>query len=136
MEPLPVGTRVRVIANTNSHNYRVGGMYVIKHVDPNDSTYRLADESGRPCGNWIRWSDVRGGMSDWSKIAASLPDDLVAFLSAFDGIADIRLREAVVDTVLESLPNLNERILAVAMTGEGKALLAANRPIPLAPPQA
>jgi len=55
----------------------------------------------------------------------------VAFLSAFDAIANIRLHTSVVDEVLERVPNLHERIVAVAMSSEGKSQLSSNHPLPI-----
>jgi|APCry1669189241_1035207.scaffolds.fasta_scaffold27202_2 hypothetical protein len=131
MEPAPVGTPIIVTSNKNSHSYRVGGRYVVSYVDPSDATFRAADENGKSL-NWLRWEDARhAGVSDWSRIAASLPEELVAFLSAFDAIANIRLNTSVVDGVLERVPNLHERIVAVAMSSEGKSHLSSNHPLPI-----
>ncbi|MFM7076474.1 MAG: hypothetical protein ACKO3G_10465 [Planctomycetaceae bacterium] len=129
MNTLPVGTPIIVVGNENRHSYTVGQTYVVSYVDPSDRTLRAKDKDGHE-GNWLRWSDVRPAVvSDWSRIAASLPEELVAFLSAFDGIADIRLNEKTVDAMLKSLPDLQERIVAAAMSPEGKAALTANRPV-------
>lgn len=128
-----VGAQIIVVGNENRHSYTIGQTYVVSYVDPSDRTLRAKDKNGCE-GNWLQWDDVRPvGSSDWSRIAASLPDELVAFLSAFDGIADIRLNGKTVDAVLRSLPDLQERIVAAAMSPEGKAALAANRPVAPAP---
>ncbi len=135
MNAIPVGTPIIIVGNENRHSYTIGHTYVVTHVDPNDRTLRAKDRNGRE-GNWLRWSDVRrAGASDWSRIAASLPEQLVDFLSAFDGIGDIRLNGKTVDTVLQGLPALQERIVAAATSAEGRAATAANRPTPPAHPQ-
>lgn len=133
MNALTVGSQIIVVGNENRHSYTIGQTYVVSYVDPSDRTLRAKDKDGRE-GNWLQWDDVRpAGVSDWSRIAASLPEELVAFLSAFDGIADIRLDDKTVDAVLRTLPDLQERIVAAAMSPEGKAALATNRPVAPAP---
>lgn len=130
-----VGAPIIVIGNENRHSYTIGQTYVVSYVDTSDRTLRARDKDGRE-GNWLQWSDVRPAISsDWNRIAASLPDELVAFLSAFDGIGDIRLNEKTGDAMLRSLPDLQERIVAAAMSTEGKAALAANRPVAPSLPQ-
>jgi hypothetical protein len=127
MKPAPVGTRVRVISNNNNHNYVVGRVYRIQH-DDHDGTFKAADPLGK-VGNWLRWEECEpAGPSAWERIAADLPADLVAFLSCFDGIADIQLREDIVDAMLEGLPDLHERVVALAHTPAGESMIAANKP--------
>lgn len=128
MNPAPVGTRVRVISNLNNHNYVIGRVYRIVH-DDHDGTFKASDLSGNKTGNWLRWEECEpAGPSAWDRIASDLPADLVAFLSCFDGIADIQLREDVVDAILEELPDLHERVVTLARTPAGGSMVAANRP--------
>jgi hypothetical protein len=130
MHPAPVGTRITIVRNTNGHSYTVGRTYTVTYVDDSDGTLRAADESGRT-GNWLRWSECRpASASDWTKIAAGLPEPLVCFLSCFDGIDDIRLNAHTVDAMLSAMPDLHERIVIAASTPQGNALIAANRPAP------
>jgi hypothetical protein len=132
MHPAPVGTRIRVISNTGNHSYAVGQVYKVTFVD-NDGTFKAADATGR-VGNWLRWECCEpAGASIWERIAADLPDDLVAFLSCFDGIADIELGEPVVDAVLGNVPDVHERLVTLARSPVGKAFLAANAPQPTKP---
>ena len=127
MKPVPAGTRIRVLRNQNNHTYTVGGVYTVTHVD-DDGTFKAADENGR-IGNWLRWSECEpASMSIWSKIATDMPDPLVRFLSCFDGIGEISLKEKVIDAVLAKLPDLHERIVMVASTPIGDTATAANRP--------
>jgi len=117
MKPLPRGARIRVVRNDTNHRYTIGDVYTVTYID-DDGTFRAADSKGR-IGNWLRWSEcepIDAGL--WSKIAADLPEPLVRFLSCFDGIEQISLKEKVVDAVLAKLPDLHDRIVALA-TAEG-----------------
>lgn len=130
MHPVPVGTLIRVISNDNNHSYRIGGTYTVSHVAC-DGTFRANDPSGRT-GNWLSWDDCEpAGGSTWAQIASEMPEPLVRFLSCFDGIGDITLRESVIDAVLRRLPDLHERILAESATASGEVAIMANRPMPL-----
>ena len=129
MQPAPLGTRIRVVRNENNHTYRIGGIYTVCQVD-DDGTFRASEPGGRT-GNWLRWNECEpAGGGTWSQIAADLPEPLVRFLSCFDGIGEIVLKEPVVDAVLFELPDLHERILAVAATPAVEAVIAGNRPMP------
>lgn len=127
MNPAPAGTRVRIISNRNHHSYTIGRVYTVAYVD-DDGTFRAADDAGK-VGNWLRWSECEpANPSTWSRIAADLPEDLAKFLSCFDGIGDISLKESVVDVVLKTVPDLHERLVALVGTPAGETLVAANRP--------
>ena len=132
MQPASVGSRVRVVSNEYDHSYTVGRVYTVTTVD-SDGTFRAADCTGR-VGNWLRWSECTS-MADslWTKLAAELPDTLVRFLSCFDGINDLTLKETVIDAVLAKLPDLHERVVAAAGTAVGEDAIAANRPPKLSP---
>lgn len=69
-----------------------------------------------------------GRPSIWSRVAADLPEPLVRFLSCFDGIGDITLKEKVIDAVLAKLADLPERIVAAAATPLGANATVANQP--------
>ena len=130
MRPAPVGTRIRVIKNDHNHNYDIGRVYKISQ-DDNDGTFKAVDANGK-VGNWLRWEECElAGPDTWARIAADLPEELVRFLSCFDGIADISLSEKVVDAVLGELPDLHERVVEVVRTPVGEPLVANNRPGPL-----
>lgn len=131
MDPVPVGTVIRVKANTNQHAYDIGGTYTVAHVDQSDDTFRASDSSGET-RNWLRWCDCESaGPSVWDHLAADLPEDLVMFLSAFDGISSIQLREPVIDAILATLPDLHERIIRVTRSPEGAAMVQRNQPRPI-----
>lgn len=119
MNPVPVGTRVRVARKTSSHNYTVGKTFVVSFIDDSDGTLRLTDSQGQP-GNWIKWDDCEPATeSIWSILKRDLPQEIVLFLSAFEGVEWLTLREDVVDEILQGLPDLDERIVAFARTEEG-----------------
>lgn len=127
MQPVPVGTRIRVLRNQGNHSYTVGSIYTVNHID-DDGTFKAADENGR-VGNWLRWAECGpASTTTWIRIAADLPEPLVRFLACFDGIGEITLRENVVDAVLARLPDLHERIAAAAGTPAGALAIDSNRP--------
>jgi hypothetical protein len=127
MEPVPVGSRIRVLTNDFNHSYRIGGIYTVTQVD-GDGTFKAADSNGR-VGNWLRWSECGpGGATAWEKVAADLPESLVRFLSCFDGIGQISVKEAVIDAVLARLPDLHDRIVTTAASPAGEAAIAGNAP--------
>lgn len=127
MKPAPIGTLVRVVRNTHQHTYTIGRVYKVAHVD-DDGTFRAADQAG-VIGNWLRWHECEpAGTTTWSRVAADLPAELVRFLSCFDGIAEISLKESVIDRILAGVPDLHERVAAFAATPTGEAVVAVNRP--------
>lgn len=129
MRPVPVGTRIRVVRCINGHSYRIGGIYTVVE-DDHDGTFKAADAKGR-IGSWLRWDECEpAGPAVWDRIAADLPDDLVTFLSCFDGINEVELKETVVDAVLRSVPDLPERVIAIARSKQCEHFVAANRPQP------
>jgi hypothetical protein len=108
------GNKVRIVACSNDHNYTVGGIYTVVHVDESDSTLKARDANG-VVGNWIRWSDTAPcGTVGWDFIKKVLPPDTIEFLSAFDSIEHLELSGEVKDAILLTLPDLHERILAEA----------------------
>ena len=127
MNPVIEGTRIRVRANSNNHHYTIGAVYTVTH-DDRDGTFKAADAAGQ-VGDWLLWEDCEpAGPSAWDRIAADVPDDLVRFLSCFDGIQGLTLKESVADAMLADVPDLHERIVALANAPESEAMIAGNRP--------
>ena len=127
MQPSPAGSRVRIVKNCNDHSYTIGRTYKVHYVD-DDGTFRAIGSDGK-VGDWLRWGDCGpAGQAPWDRIAAELPDDLVAFLSCFDGIASLQLKESVIDEILAGLPDVHERILAFAKSDAGRGVIACNAP--------
>jgi hypothetical protein len=132
MKPAPVGTRIRVLRNQFRHSYEIGRVYTVVQ-DDHDGTFKAADDAGK-VGNWLRWEECEpAGPSLWQQIAADLPEDLVAFLSCFDGIRSLSLKEGVIDAVLAGIPDVHERAAVFARTPAGRALIADNLPTPVEP---
>lgn len=111
MKKVPVGRKIRITGNSNEHNYTIGGIYTVTHIDDSDGTLKAEDANG-VTGNWIRWKDVTpAGTVGWDFIKKVLPADVIEFLGAFDGIEQLELTGDVKDAILLSLPDLHERIL-------------------------
>jgi hypothetical protein len=111
MKKVPVGRKIRIVGNSNEHNYTIGGVYTVTHIDDSDGTLKADDING-VTGNWIRWKDVApAGTVGWDFIKKVLPVDVIEFLGAFDCIDQLELSGDVKDAILLSLPDLHERIL-------------------------
>jgi len=114
MKKIPVGRKIRIIGNSNDHNYTIGGVYTITHIDDSDGTLKADDANGNT-GNWMRWKDaVPVGTVGWDFIKKVLPADVIEFLGAFNSIENLELSDEVKDAILLSLPDLHERILKKA----------------------
>jgi hypothetical protein len=132
MQPASVGTRIRVKRKSVPHSYTVGETYTVMIID-DDNTFKAAGRDGQTL-DWIPWEDCEpASPSLWDLLAPDLPDDLVRFLSCFDGIEAITLKPEIVDAILGKLPDLHERVAALAGTPEGEALIMGNHPRPLDP---
>lgn len=119
MKKLKTGSKIRVVSNSNDHNYTVGAVYTVSTIDSNDNTLKATDASGTT-GNWIRMSDVTMiGNVGWEFIKKVLPSDVTQFLGAFDGIDQVELTGEVKDAILLSLPDLHDRILKEALKPKG-----------------
>lgn len=112
-EPV-VGECVVVTQNTGDHGSRVGDRLIVCHVDENDDTIR-----GIPAGlstvtdYWIPWSAIEPVTFGWEYAREHLPADVVALLSACDGIETLSLNRYVKDAIFASLPDWRERVLEV-----------------------
>jgi hypothetical protein len=114
MKKVPVGRKIRIVGNSNEHNYTVGGIYTVTHIDDSDGTLKAEDSNG-VTGNWMRWKDAMpAGTVGWEFIKKVLPPDVIEFLGAFDGVDQLELSGDVKDAILLSLPDLHERILKEA----------------------
>jgi hypothetical protein len=130
MKPVPVGTRIRIISRSVPDSYDIGKTYTVTVVD-DDNTFKAADDDGQT-RDWIPWEDREpASPSLWDLLAPDFPDDLVLFLSCFDGIQEIALKREVVDAILRRVPDLHERVAALAATPEGAASIVNNQPRPL-----
>lgn len=111
---VPVGRKVRIVGNSNEHNYSVGSVYTVSHIDDSDGTLKADNDAGIT-GNWIRWCDVAPmeGVG-WEFVQKVLPTEVVQFMASFDGVEHLELSTEVKDAILLSLPDLHERILKEA----------------------
>ncbi|MCC6624950.1 MAG: hypothetical protein IT385_27130 [Deltaproteobacteria bacterium] len=111
--PFGVGSRVRVVANSNDHSYRIGGTYVIDHVDPDNGAMRARDPSTGAVGNWLRASDlVKASELGWEWLSARIPERDRALLEAFDGLYGLDLKDDVKSEVIAQVDDLRAAILA------------------------
>lgn len=110
MLPAPIGSRIRVIANSNGHDYEIGEVYTVSQVD-DDGTFQAKDDDGDTHG-WLRWEDCAPVTSiGWAFCQRVLPPDIVRFLAAFDGVEHLALKDEIKDRILLCLPDLHQRIL-------------------------
>ena len=137
MAGFKIGQRIRVCSShVMGPPYDPKDVYVVSSIDPNDSTLKAKDESGRERG-WVRWCDcsIEAPPTLWSLIAADLPEDVMLFLACFDGIGGIELKERVMDAILAKVPDLPARLVAYARTESGAAIIATNMPPKATQPQ-
>jgi len=112
MNPVPIGTRIRPVKNSNSHNYEVGRIYTVSHIA--GRAFQAIDAAGQ-VGNWLAWDDCEpvAGFG-WAYCQEILPPEVTDFLSAFQGIEAISLKPVVKDTILSPRPDLHHAILAAS----------------------
>lgn len=116
------GVSVRVIANTNDHNYRVGDTYVIAHLDRSDGVFRARDPQDGTLGNFLRPEDVqRVSMLGWDWLKRQIPRADVVLLEAFDGLAQLEMKEDVKVAIVSRLEDLREQIVRVASAESARA---------------
>ena len=119
METAPQGALLRVVANSGNHNYEIGSVVTVETID-SDGTFKGRKPSGE-LGNWLRFRDcVAAGPTLWSLLSRDMPGDVRAFLSCFEGVERLEVREDIAETILLSLPDLNERLIALAHAREAR----------------
>jgi len=109
MTPVSIGTRIQVLANSNSHHYRIGSIHRVLQVD-SDGSFRAIDDQGIE-GDYLKWRDCQAVGLGWDWIRGHLDAHSLELLSAFDGLQNLRLRESVESKVITSSPTLAETIL-------------------------
>ena len=107
--PLPIGTYVQITGNDSFHNYTTGGIYRVKHVDP-DGTFIGTDAHGVD-GDFIRWDDCKPLGLDWDWLRQQIDDRSLDLLTAFDGLHTLRIKEQCANHVILATPNLANAIL-------------------------
>lgn len=107
-----VGSRARIIGNSNGHDYRIGSTVEIRVFDANDRTYQARESGRRRDGNWLLECDLAGATElDWAWLQTALPEEDVLLLRAFDGVEGLRLSPRVRDTLVSRIPGLKSAIL-------------------------
>lgn len=94
---------------THSHSgYTQGVVYEIVNVDENDDTVTLRLPGESEDGFWIKWSALlpRSTVS-YETLKESLSSEVRAFLSAFEGLKGLRLREDCQAEIINEIPDLN-----------------------------
>ena len=119
MNPLPVGTRIRVTGNSNSHSYRIGSIHRVHSID-DDGTFRAVDENGH-VGKFIKWKDCEHAGIGWEWLRTQLDARSLDLLSAFDGIGQLSLKPDIEIQLALSIPHLDEAILGILPSMEEEA---------------
>jgi hypothetical protein len=66
-EEVKIGKRIKVLKNTNMHNYTVGGIYTIKDIDLSRGTCRATQENGF-LGNNLAFEDFKMYSIDYASL--------------------------------------------------------------------
>lgn len=124
MNPAPIGTRIRITGNSNSHHYRPGGVYRVHDVD-DDGTFKAIDENGL-VGDYLKWRDCELVGIGWEWLRTQLDARSLDLLAAFDGVEHLTLRPEIEAMLVSSIPRLDQAIVGV-LPGieESTSLLAA-----------
>jgi hypothetical protein len=119
MNPLPLGSRIRVTGNTSSHSYRIGSIHRVHSID-DDGTFQAVDENGH-VGKYIKWKDCEHAGIGWEWLRTQLDARSLDLLSAFDGIGQLSLKPDIEIQLALSIPQLDEAILGIIPTMEEEA---------------
>jgi len=107
-----VGQCFIVARNSGRHNVPVGSRLVVSRVDTNDSTVRgFVDGSATAADGWFSWSELEPVRFGVDYVKRHLPSHMTMLLAACDGIEGLALNPAIKLGVLETLPDLEDRIL-------------------------
>ena len=111
MIPSPIGTRIRIIANSNSHHYRLGSIYQVHKVD-DDGTFKAVDSQG-VAGDYLRWRDCEPAGIGWEWLRTQLDPRSLDLLSAFEGVEHLQLLPEIEAKLVGGIEDLGANILAV-----------------------
>ena len=102
-----IGDAVRVIGNSNHHNYRLGAVYHVVKRSEQRTTVTARDPKTGQQGNNLAITDVRPADAiDWFWLKERLPPEDVELLSAFDGLIGLTLKEEARNHLLERMDDL------------------------------
>ena len=114
-EWLKVGLRVRVVANSNQHDYHVGQEYVVTQLEPARSAFRARHPETGVAGNWLVCADiVKLAELGWSWLRSMLAPEDVTLLEAFEGLDELELKDEVKAELIKRVADLKGAILAAA----------------------
>ncbi len=121
------GECVVITGGTNQdHPLEPGTLLIVDDVDSSDATFR-----GIPRGqqtvldHWISWSNVEPIEFGWGYARRHLPAEVVALLSACEGIEFLRLNRQVKEAVVDSLPDWKQRVLLALARRDEEPLCSA-----------
>lgn len=103
------GTRIRVISSKEHHQYQIGGIYRVCHVD-DDGTFRAAREDGW-VGDFLKAEDCEIFGIGWDWLRQQLDARSLELLSAFEGVEGLTLRPDVEMALVASIPDLEKAML-------------------------
>lgn len=107
------GMKVKVIANSNGHDYILGATYSICGIFIADETCRLSNAIRRGI-RWCPFSDLAAANQiGWDWLRDNLPSEAIDILGAFDGLDGLILKEEIANALVSGLPDLRQRILDV-----------------------
>jgi hypothetical protein len=126
-EPRP-GECVVITGGTDQdHPLPPGTLLIVDEVDSSDSTLR-----GIPRGqkaildHWISWSNVDPVAFGWRYARRHLPAEVIALLSACDGVEFLQLNRQVKEAIVDSLPDWKQRVLAAIAKGNEEPVCSSN----------
>ena len=111
------GARVRIVANSNQHDYEVGSEAVVAQVDTTKGAFRARRLDGSELGNWLVLADVeRVAPLGWEWLRRHLPAEDVVLLEAFDGLEMLELTEEVKTELISQVVDLKGAILSAVQS--------------------
>ena len=116
MTRLPVGTRIRIVANNSHHDYQIGAIYRV-HKDGDFGCFSAIDDHGN-VGRLAQWKDCERAGIGWEWLRTQLDARSVTLLSAFVGVEHLTLKPEIENQLVLSLANLDEAILRILSTFE------------------
>lgn len=107
------GMKVKVVANSNGHDYILGATYSIYKIFIAEGTCCLANAMRRG-SYWCPFSDLAdANQIGWDWLRDNLPSEARDILGAFDGLECLMLKEEIANTLVSRIPDLRQRILDV-----------------------
>jgi len=136
MNPVPVGTPIRIGFVPLCRDYDPDLDYLVAVVDPSDGTLRAACPSTGKLGDWVSWSvcTLSPLAIGWPVLQTLLSPEALSLLECFSGLDSLTLASDMADRILLNQPDLAEQLRDLA--DEERESDASSRPIPRARPKA